>query len=193
MEPISPKTPLGHKGRILIAALLVELAFMWSWGLYSYALLPEVVPTHFDTDGEPTAYGEKTAYLIMLLALSIAPITILLLTSFRFALLNRHQYLINLPAFYFLLTKLPFDERGRWVNRYFEAVLLLGCGLNLVMIFIELETYKGAMLGRMSSSFLQILTLAIAALLAAFIYYLRALSMQLKAIVEARSPHGTRS
>jgi len=178
MGDFAPKRPLSGKGKALLAAILVELLLMWGSALYMYTSLPGVVPTHFDLGGMPTVYGEKIILLVIPLAFSAAPIIFLAITKFRFALVNKFPYLINLPAFYMSLAKLPFEERGKWINKYFEASLLMGSALTLLMLLMELEIYRGAVEGRLSGLLPPFLA-ALFAVIGLYIYYLRILAKRL--------------
>jgi len=134
---------LSRKGKLLAAANLLLIVLMFSIAAYYHSVLPEKVPTHFGIEGKPNVYGSKDSLLMLPFAFSIAQVIILAIVKLRFTLVNKYPYMINLPAFYANLTKLPVDKRGKWVNRYFEALLLFSLGIGIYLAILELSIYEG--------------------------------------------------
>ena len=152
-ERIVDPVPLGPKGRVWLSLTLLCLIFLWAVALYAYRTLPEQVPTHFGWAGKPTAWGSKTVILFIALVFSLAPVSILLVVHYRFVLINRYPYLINLPAFFMVLSRIPPEERGRWVNRYFEILLGLDFFLSLYLLVLEGGIYLGQRSGKLPEWF----------------------------------------
>ena len=143
-EPLAEPTPLGLVAKFLVLIILVGVALLWVIGVYAYTTLPERIPTHFNIRGEPDAYGSRSTFLILPPAFTIAPAIILAITLLRFRLVNKHPYLVNLPAFYTRITKLPRHMRGEWINKYFETILAVGVAITLLMLSLEIGIYQGA-------------------------------------------------
>ncbi|RLG03518.1 MAG: hypothetical protein DRN61_04675 [Thaumarchaeota archaeon] len=179
--------PLTRRGRALVAFTALGLAFMWAAALHAYLALPEeaLVPTHFGPGGEPTSWGSKDALLWLALALSAAPLVILAAVKFRFTLLERAPYLLSLPAFLTRLHELSFEERGRWVNMYFEALAGLGAALTYLMLYLYLALLQALSSGQLSGLVVPSTMTSVIALLAAFLLYLRRLSRRLAAQLKA--------
>ncbi|RLF06442.1 MAG: hypothetical protein DRJ60_04375 [Thermoprotei archaeon] len=178
-EQIHPM-PLSVKGRIMVALIASGLLSIWILAIYAYVILPQEIPAHFGFNGEPTRYGDKLEFLVLPAAFSIAPISFLLLTKYRFTLINKHPYLINLPAFFTYISKIREERRGWWVNKYFEAMLCLGFVLTLSLLIIEFGIFLGTIYGKLPAWFTPFsLTLPIWLILP-FIFYLRKMSSKLK-------------
>jgi len=173
-------TPLSTRGRVMMGLVILGLIAIWLLGLYAYLTLPERVPVHFDSSGKVTSYGTKGIYLVLPLVLSPAPLIFLLITKFRFTLVNKYPYLLSLPAFFTWIDRIPPERRGVWVNRYFKALLGLGTLLTGFLLLIEWAIYWGALEGRLPSWFTLASFLAPLAFIAPFIYYLFRLSRELK-------------
>jgi uncharacterized membrane protein len=144
-EDLVPKSPLSGNGKILFGLNILGFIVIWGLGIYAYLSVESMIPTHFNFAGEPDAYGSGEIFLIMPPLLSIAPAIILLITNFRFSLVNKHPYLINLPAFYLYMPKIPLERRGYWFNKYFEAILAVGAFITLEMNLILWGIYISAL------------------------------------------------
>lgn len=129
-EQIKP-VPLTNRGKLMAWLMVAGLLVIWAFAAHVYVALPQFA----------------IEFLGVSLALSIAPALILLITKYRFALVNKYPYLINLPAFYMYLSRVPVERRSIFVNRYFEAILALGVAVTLVLIVIEYGIYIGVVYG----------------------------------------------
>lgn len=120
---------MGRVGRTLVLLNVLLVASFFLTSLYYCSLLPEEVPTHWNLRGEVDAYGAKTTVFVLAAVLSIANILIILITTFRFKIINRYPYLISMPAIALLIgsDRLSPKEKGRYVNRVFEVFLATGC------------------------------------------------------------------
>ncbi len=182
-DQINPE-PLNKTGKVMVALVILEVIVMWMFAIYAYLTLPQEVPVHFGFKGEPTRYGDKSTFLIVPAAFSIAPVIFLLLTKFRFTLINRYPYLINLPGFFINITKVSPEKRGFWINRYFEAVLCLGVILTFSLLIIELGIYLGKIHGKLPLWFLPFSLSMPAWLIFPFFIYLSKLSKDMKEEIE---------
>ncbi len=178
--PLTSSIPLSGKGRALLILNLVGLAFVWAIGFYAYLTLRGVIPTHFGASGRPDAYGSSDVFLIILPLISIAPLAIMLTARYRFTLVNKYPYLINLPAFYAYIMQVPFERRAYWVNRYFEAMLAIGAFLTLYFNLLLLGIYVGTIQEALPSWFLPTVLLMTPLLVGALFYYFYRLSNQMK-------------
>lgn len=171
--------PLGSRGRLLVGLNLAALVGLWLLPLYWLPYLPEVVAVHFGLSGQPDRYGPPGELLLVPAAFSLAPIIILLVTGYRFHLVNRRPYLLNLPAFYLYLPRLPEARRSYWLNRYFESILALSLALGIELLLLEAVIFASAASGQLSPwAFLPLLLTPL--LVVGFLAYLSRLSNELK-------------
>jgi len=106
MKTMIPPTPFDKKGKTFTLVLVLTLAAIWLVSIYAYFDLPAEVPTHFGFTGRPTSYGNKATFLLLPFLFSIAPVIFLLIIRFRFTLINKYPYLVNLPAFFTNINKI---------------------------------------------------------------------------------------
>ena len=142
------------RARILVGLCLLGVASIWALALYAYATLPEEIPTHFTINGQPNDFGTKSIFMLMPIIFMIAPSIMLLVVRYRFVLINKYPYLVNLPAFYVRMDALPMEERSLWINRYFE--LMLGVCMFVVAFEIAIfwAIYEGTIAGSMNPWFI---------------------------------------
>ncbi len=153
---------------------------MWAFAIYAYLTPPQKVPVHFGFGGDPIRYGDKTSFFIVTASFSIAPVIFLLITKYRFTLINKYPYLVNLPAFFTSITKIPEKKRGFWVNKYFEAVLCLCIVLTLSLFIMELGIYLGKISGKLPLWFYPFSLSMPLWLIFPFLFYLAKLSKEMK-------------
>jgi len=171
---------MSVKGKIMIVLIVLGLLSIWILGFYAYLISPQEIPVHFGSSGEPTNYGGKYTLLIFPAIFSISPIIFLLFVKYRFILINKHPYLINLPAFFIYIPKIPKEKRGLWVNKYFEVMLCLGVVITFSLLIIELGVFLGITYGELPAWFIPfVLTLPIWLILP-FLFYLRKMSLKLE-------------
>ncbi len=139
--------PLNGNDRKLILYILMLIALMWALSLYAYFSLPEVIPVHFNLKGHPDSYGSKIIFLTLPILLSIAPLLLLLITRWRFEIINKYPHLINLPGFFMFADKISVHRRSYYFNRYFSVLLKFNLSLTLyllcLLIMIYYSTVKG--------------------------------------------------
>ncbi len=169
----------GKKGKGLQSFLLTEIILIFLIGILGYFELPIYIPIHYGMNGIPNGYGQSWLFPLLSIILVIAPIIVLLTVKYRFKLLNKYPYFINMPAFYFSeITRMKRDKRSYWVNKYFELILGAGvsiAGLMIVMIIGLLESSVNYFLSQ-DISILSILW--ILATIVIMFYYLRDLYKQ---------------
>lgn len=176
---VSP-APLGSLGRLFVSLIIVLLGLTWLTGLYAFTTLPDRIPTHFGLSGEPDAFGNRLTFLFLPVAFSLAPVIILLIVRFRFTLINRFPYLVNLPAFFSQLGQLPEMRQTYWLNKYFEFIAAVGVAVSVFLLALFLGIYAGTLGGEMPWWFTA-MTIAIPLILiTSFIIALRAMSIQLR-------------
>ncbi len=180
MKLTIPPTPFDRIGRAFVALIIVFMALIWLTGLYAFTTLPEQIPTHFGLSGKPDAFGNRPTFLLIPIAFSLAPVIILLIVRFRFTLINRFPYLVNLPAFFSQLGQLPEARRSYWLNKYFEFVAAVGVAVSVFLLALFLGIYAGTLEGEMPPWF-TVMTIAIPLILiVSFIIALRAMSIRLQ-------------
>jgi|Deesub1362A_J573_1020465.scaffolds.fasta_scaffold00076_127 uncharacterized membrane protein len=184
MEDLITPEPISTKGRMMIGLLFLGFIALWILGVYAYFTLPERIPTHFGFSGEPTSYGRREVFLLLPAAFSPAPIIFLIIIRYRFTLLNKYPYLINLPAFFTHITKIPSERRSLWVNRYFKALIVLGVFITYYLLLLEWGIYVGNLTGRLPYWFTPATLLMPLPLILSFLFYLRRLSEKMMAEAE---------
>lgn len=172
--------PFTLRGKLLYLINILMIILILVIGAYLYLILPDEVPTHFNVGGMPDAYGSKLTFILVSLILTIGPIIIVLITKFRFTLLNNHPYLINIPSFYTKLPRLPLEQRSKWINRYFEAILALGLLLSIDFLILLYGIYFGSAIGKLPWWFAPTCILSIVLIIIPFITYLYYLSKSLE-------------
>ena len=175
----SPR-PLGPLGRALAALIAAGAAAMWASSLYVYSTLPEgaLIPAQFSLSGEPIAYGPKSELLWEALLLSLIPSAFLALVRLRFALVRRLPYIV--PSLILdRLRVIGVEERGAWVNRYFEALLGLGASLTYIVLALYLTVLEGRLAGHLEPIPFELLVLASLTLSTGFTLSIAWISRQL--------------
>ncbi len=134
---------LSEKGRLLVVGNVLVVILMFLVAFYYYLILPEVIPTHFSFGGKPDRYGSKDWILIMPFLFSMAQITILILTRYRF----RTWKLLNVPID---LNKLDEKKRVTAINRYFEFLLMFSLELGLCLLLLEIGMFECIKMGKLA-------------------------------------------
>jgi uncharacterized membrane protein len=174
-----PPLGWGTTAKVLRGIIVAEIVLLWAVGILSYRLLPETVPLHFDETGSPTSYGSKATLLVIPFAFMIAPLLVLIVAEFRFVLLQRVPYLVNLPAVFTRIGELAPHQRSQWINRYFERMLEMGVALGAYLLILELVAVH-SMATRMLSGWTIVCIVGFPLLIvAAFFYRLKQLSAAL--------------
>ena len=185
-DPLTPIEPLYGISRSLPFLNLFGILFLWFLGIYAYVSLEGLIPYNFDLSGQPTEYGSSEIFLIVTPFMTLAQTIILIVSKYRFTLLNKYPYLINLPAFYTYIMEIPFQKRGYWVNRYFEVVLALGVVLSLLMSLIFFGIYIGAIEEILPSWFPLVSFSMVSIFIVSIIYSFYDLSKQMKKAIEQK-------
>lgn len=87
-------------------------------------MLPNIVTTHYGVNGTPS-YGEKSALLIIPVAYTAVFVLLLLILRYRYTLLEKYPYLINLPSFVYRLGREKnIDLRSRVMQKVFTVYSL---------------------------------------------------------------------
>lgn len=175
-----PSSPLTPRGRRYAWLTILGIAALWLLALACLFNLPETVPVHFGLSGQPTRYGSRLELLILPAAFSLAPVIILLITRYRFRLINDYPYLVNMPAFFIThLTQLPQSRQSWWVNRYFEANLALGAAITWILALLEWGILAGTASGKLSAWFTWVSLAAMVIPIVWFAFYLRRLGREM--------------
>ena len=184
MEISAIPLPLSKKGRLMIGLLILGLIAIWVLSFYANLTMPENAPRHFDLSGEPTSYGNNEDSFILPISFSLAPLIFLLIVKYRFLLINKYPYLISLPACFMNINKLQPERRSLWINRYFEAILILGVFITYYELLFEWGIYKGMELGVLFSWLIPIALLVPIIIILPFLYYIHELSKKINAEIE---------
>ena len=95
--------PLSPKGKAFIAMGIALLVISWSMATYYYNILPDVVPTHYDLYGRPNGWGSKAGLLLAPTILTGVYVALLTIIKYRYTMIERYPYLVNMPAFMALM------------------------------------------------------------------------------------------
>jgi len=101
------------------------------------SLLYIIIPLYY--------FLERGVYTILTLALmGSGNIIISLVTLYRYTLISRHPYLINLPSFMIALSspRLTPQRRGFYINRVFKIILAAGLLIGLYLLPILYYTLQ---------------------------------------------------
>lgn len=177
--------PLSGRGRILCLLNILMIILMFAAGLYFYWILPQEVPTHFDISGNPDAYGNKLELLLLPFAFSLVPLVVLLFVRFRFTLINRFPYLINLPAFMMRVNQLPPEEQPLWINRFFEYLLGFDLFIGIYLLILEIVILYSIRSGSIPPWFMAFVIVFPLIGLGLFFYSLHRLNMALDRRLES--------
>jgi hypothetical protein len=172
--------PFRSIGKLLLSLNLIGIGVIWLIGIYAYVTLEGLVPTSFNIEGEPREYTSSDIFLIVLPITSLAPIIVVLITIYRYSLLNKYPYLINLPAFYVYIFKIPIEKRSYWINRYFEIILAIGAILSLFMGLLIWGIYLGSVESKIPDWFLPSTISLIPLIIGPLIYSFYKLSKQMQ-------------
>lgn len=129
--------PLTQAARIIIllAAVLDLIAMLYI--AYVYPTLPQTIPTHYGPNGAPTTYGSKSVLLIAPVIVLIISFLFLVIMRFRYTMLEKYPYLLNLPSFVYRLgMEKNQNVQGQILSQVFTVysiVLLYLAILNLVI------------------------------------------------------------
>jgi len=145
------KQPFERHATVMFYLILSELISIWIVTIAATYMLNGLVPTHFNLNGLPDAYGPSSNFLIIGITFSIAPIIVMLIVFFRFELVNKYPYLINMPAFYSNIRDIKPSRRSYWVNKYFEIMLAVGVYITGILLILAMGIYLGTKTGQLNS------------------------------------------
>lgn len=176
------KIPYAGRGRSLFALMIAEFIAIWIVILFAVHTLPSVVPTHFNLNGMPDAYGSSSTYLLVGGLLSIAPLIIMLVAYYRFTLINDYPYLVNMPYFYSKIQRMKPNRQSYWINRYFEIYLALGAYISAVLFVLVVMLYSASMSNFFSGLGLVLaMMLALVGVIILWLWILRSMSKEMDA------------
>lgn len=105
----------------------IFLVLMWALTLYCFLKLPTIIPTHFNSSGQPDDYGNK-------LTLFILPI---LSTIIYFSLTQLNKY----PHIFNYMTKITDDNAQKQYIIATRMLRILKLAILVIFSFIVLFTY----------------------------------------------------
>jgi uncharacterized membrane protein len=108
-------------------------------GIYFSISISGIIPTHYNFWGEPTAYGKPSFLYWMTIPIIHLSIVILLtlIYRYRWSIINKYPYLINIPAFMMLDGRLDENKRKCYIDRIYAILALIGIYIGVLMVFIE--------------------------------------------------------
>lgn len=150
----------GTTGNTLIFLNILLLVASLILAAYYYSKLPQtvLVPTRFDIHGQPEAWGDKSTLLILPICQAAVVLLLLLLTRFRFALLNKYPYLVNLPAFAMMLGSKDFPEKKKseFINNLFLIVLVMCLLVNIGFLGLDWAIFPSLAEGKLAFTFINL-------------------------------------
>ncbi len=156
----------------LSIAIAISVLFMWILAFYYYFALPNKIATHFDINGIANSYGNKSTLFVIPFLFSIAPLLILIIVKYRFKIIKKYPYLINLPAFF---CSFKDDQlKDYLIDKYFEAMLGYTLILTLSLLFAEIGIFEGSFSGRLPKWFDLVISIPIVAVIP-YLFYLKKL------------------
>tara|TARA_B110000503_G_C7098446_1_gene392700 strand:+ start:318 stop:809 length:492 start_codon:yes stop_codon:yes gene_type:complete len=152
----SPYTKLKSFDWALEATSLVIIGISWWYMLSNFADIPQIIPVHFNIQGEPDRFGDKSE-LFTLLYVATGLYSLLLLLSF-------FPQFHNIPT---TLTEVNTEEKRRLSARMLRTVNVVMC---LIFLVLSATSVYNALNG-LESQNPWVLFLLIGLLFAAIIYY----------------------
>jgi uncharacterized membrane protein len=172
--------PLPSWGKAALTLNVLLALSCWLMVAYFYPRLPDVVPTHFDWEGNPTSWGPKStiAFTIMPAVITVVVAFASLTALLRYKIVKRFPYLISIPALSLALgsPKVPPDVRGSAINRMIAFVLAEVALLAAWMVFFNIGMLQSTLEGRFihgPALLASILALVIVLIASSIIYYRR--------------------
>lgn len=95
--------PLSKTSKAIIIISMIILVATVITGIYYFFNLPNIVPTHYGLNGKVTTYGSKSVFFIPMFLLFGVVVLLLAILHFRYTLIEKYPYLINLPSFVYRL------------------------------------------------------------------------------------------
>jgi hypothetical protein len=170
--------PLPSWGKAALTLNVLLALSCWLMVAYFYPQLPDVVPTHFDWEGNPTSWGPKSPLFFVIPAVATGVVSSTsLLVLLRFKIIKRYPYLISIPALSLALgsPKVPPDVRGSIINRAISFALVPTSLVAALMAFLTFELLRSALEASWRIHGLAVvasaLALAAATIASSFAYY----------------------
>lgn len=117
----------------------LTIAFDFLLGIYFYVSIKGIIPTHFNFSGEPTAYAKPTLLYWVLIPIVHLSIVVLMniVYHYRWTLINKYPYLINIPAFMMMNGRADESKRRYYIDRIYSILSIISVYIGILMIFIE--------------------------------------------------------
>ncbi|MCE4613949.1 MAG: DUF1648 domain-containing protein [Desulfurococcales archaeon] len=134
------EVPLSNKGRSLLYANILMVVLLVVIPIACLPYMPATVPSHWNASGQVTNYSSSfSTVMILAVVMPLANIIIVLITAFRWKIINKYPYLINLPAITLVISTGNMDqyEKSRIINRIFEVTLLLGLVIGVYLLGLD--------------------------------------------------------
>ncbi|MEB3755919.1 MAG: DUF1648 domain-containing protein [Desulfurococcales archaeon] len=133
--------PLSEKGRKFLYINLIVIILLIVIPIISLLYMPNVVPVHWNAEGQVTSYSTNiSAVIILATVMPLANIIIVIVTIYRWKLVNKYPYIINLPAITLVMSSSNLDqqEKSEIVNKIFEVTLLVGITVGAYLLGLEI-------------------------------------------------------
>jgi len=137
-----PNTPFTRTSRVLQLALLAEILAVLFVNLYAYFTLPSIVPLQYELNGRTFATAPKSIFLLFAVVFNISQVVFLSLSVFQYPVVRRQMNSPSYPPFRTYLSKVSYEMRGYWINRYFSPIMAIGVVVGLLMIVLSLSFYQ---------------------------------------------------
>jgi uncharacterized membrane protein len=132
----------GAAKALILSAFIINLLALFVVAYY-YPSLPNVTPTHYGINGAPNSYGNKSSLLIIPGIFIALFVFLVLILRFRYTLLEKYPYLLNLPSFVYVLgTKTSPSVQGEVINRVFSVFSLSVLYVSLLNLTISLAIMR---------------------------------------------------
>lgn len=127
MNPKRPRLKVPFESvDIFVELLSVSIVLiMWIYAIYTYVDLPDTIPTHFNSKGEPDEFGSKATLWIVPGLATIMYIGIFVLNKYP----HLHNYMVNI------------NEDNAMKNYRFSTRILRGVNFLCVLLMAYI-TYK---------------------------------------------------
>lgn len=156
-EQLPPFRPeLTSTDRLLEMMALLIIAALWLMVVFSYQILPETIPIHFNIKGEVDGYGSRlTLIIIPLFATLLIP---------GMLWLSRYPHIFNYP------TKITPENKTAQYRLAARFIRIMAVGLGVVFLHIVWMIIHSAETRQDTSSWLIILPILAISFFPLFIY-----------------------
>ncbi|MCP4582319.1 MAG: DUF1648 domain-containing protein [candidate division Zixibacteria bacterium] len=166
--------------KILFWLIIGVILLIWLITLNSYGSLPQQVPVHFDSQGQPDGWSEKSAWIFYMIPF-VQTLLVTLIIWFR-----KYPHLYNFPQKDQVINLPPAKQKPIW-EFLDKMMLLIGFLLGLTFLVTQYMIIEGAKNAEISPMYTYIIIILSVGWVPLIIYMLVRISSLVKAAKTAVS------